>query len=80
MKSLFVVWVTLLFNVTVFAQTFKDQLIPLELSDVKVGGEIGRRIQVTVDNNLLKINVDKDFLAPFKQKISKKSDYIGLGK
>jgi hypothetical protein len=35
-----------------------SQLFPSGLSDVKAGGEIGRRIQVTIDNNLLKLNVE----------------------
>lgn len=80
MKVLFIVLMTLFSSIVAVAQTYKDQLFPLELRDVKVGGEIGRRIQVTINNNLLQINVDKDFLVPFKQKNQKKSDYIGLGK
>lgn len=56
-----------------------DALAPLELRQVKVGGEIGRRIEVTTYNNLLKINIDKDFLPPFQKKTAK-DGYIGLGK
>ena len=56
-----------------------DALVQLDLKQVKVGGEIGRRIDVTVTNNILRLNVDKDFLAPF-QKREPKADYIGLGK
>ena len=56
-----------------------DVLTPLEPSDVKVGGEIGRRIDVTINNNLLVLDADKDFLAPFQKK-EKKDGYIGLGK
>jgi hypothetical protein len=56
-----------------------DALAPLAPADVKVGGEIGRRIDVTVSNNLLVLNADKDFLAPFQKK-EKKGGYIGLGK
>lgn len=33
--------------------------------DVKVGGLIGRRIELTWQNNLLAVNWDRDFLAPF---------------
>ena len=61
----------------------KDVFNPLDLSNVKVGGEIGRRIDITVSNNLLKLDVDKDFLLPFQQKkLEGKgySDYVGLGK
>ena len=38
-----------------------DVMTPLELNQVKVGGEIGRRIDITVNNNLLKLDVDRDF-------------------
>ena len=33
----------------------EDAFSPLELGQVKVGGEIGRRIDVTIENNLLVI-------------------------
>jgi DUF1680 family protein len=56
-----------------------DRLRPLDLRQVTVGGEIGRRIDVTLHNNLLVLNVDRDFLAPFEKK-SLKGGYIGLGK
>ena len=56
-----------------------DSLTPLDLRDVKVGGEIGRRIDITITNNLLKLDVDRDFLPPFRLKDGKTS-YIGLGK
>lgn len=52
---------------------------PLKLSGVEVGGELGRRIAVTVDNNLLVIDVKKDFLEPFEDP-SKRVGYVGLGK
>ena len=43
-----------------------DALTPVELGKVKVGGEIGRRIDATIYNNLLKLDVEKDFIAPFR--------------
>ncbi|MBD3268078.1 hypothetical protein GF373_15545 [bacterium] len=49
------------------------------LRDVEVGGEIGRRIEITVHNNIFKIDVDGDFLRPFQER-KRKSGYIGLGK
>jgi DUF1680 family protein len=52
---------------------------PLDLRQVKVGGEIGRRLDATVQNNFLVIDVDNLFLAPFKQKTAKEG-YVGLGK
>lgn len=56
-----------------------DTLTPIELGKVKVGGEIGRRIDVTINNNVLVLDTDGDFLKPFSQKKAK-SGYIGLGK
>lgn len=56
-----------------------DTLVPVDIRDVAVGGEIGRRIEITVHNNLLQLDTDKDFLAPFRAK-SAKDGYIGLGK
>lgn len=58
-----------------------DKLQPLDVRAVKVGGEMGRRIEVTITNNLLVMDVDKDFLAPFKTEPAKRTGaYIGLGK
>jgi len=56
-----------------------ELLAPLDLRAVKVGGEIGRRIDITITNNLLKLEVDRDFLPPFRVRDGKTS-YIGLGK
>jgi uncharacterized protein len=56
-----------------------DALLPLDVRQVKVGGEIGRRIDITVNNNLLKLNVETDFLEPFRTKTAKDGD-IGLGR
>ena len=55
----------------------------LDFRHVRVGGEIGRRIDITVNSNLLKLDVEKDFLLPFQQKKHEGkgySDYVGLGK
>ena len=38
-----------------------DVLVPLDVVDVKVGGEIGWRIDATITNNLLKIDADGIF-------------------
>jgi len=56
-----------------------DLLTPFDLREVKVGGEIGRRIAITVTNNLLKLEADRDFLRPFIEE-PRKGQYIGLGK
>lgn len=51
----------------------------IDLTDVKTGGEIGRRIEITIQNNLLVLDADGDFLKPFQERKSG-SGYIGLGK
>ena len=48
------------------------------LDRVKVGGELGRRIAVTVNNNLHKIDAE-EFLAPFREK-TLGYNYTALGK
>jgi DUF1680 family protein len=56
-----------------------DALAPLDLRQVKVGGEIGRRIDVTVNNNLLVLDIEKVFIEPFKKKTTRLGD-VGLGR
>jgi uncharacterized protein len=56
----------------------KDPLVPVELTNVKIGGEIGRRIDITISNNLLRLNIEEDFLASFRKKND--TGYVGLGK
>jgi DUF1680 family protein len=55
-----------------------EALAPLDLRAVKVGGEIGRRIAITVTNNLLKLDVDGEFLPEFKPQ-ARTGKFIGLG-
>lgn len=61
------------------AAASEAQFIPLDVRQVKVGGEMGRRIAATVSNNLLVIDVDRDFLSPFRRR-DRDGGYIGLGK
>ncbi|HUW62778.1 MAG TPA: beta-L-arabinofuranosidase domain-containing protein, partial [Candidatus Bathyarchaeia archaeon] len=56
-----------------------DVLRGADIRQVEVGGEIGRRLDITVENNLLAINLEKDFLEPFLKR-EKSDGYIGLGK
>jgi DUF1680 family protein len=56
-----------------------DAFSPLALDQVKVRGEIGRRIDITIQNNLLVLDAEKDFLQPFIEK-GRPGGYIGLGK
>ena len=55
------------------------RLTPVDIGKVKVAGQIGRRIDVTIANNALVLNADKDFLLPFREK-NRQGGYIGLGK
>jgi len=65
---------------TVDAQnSMADNWRPLNIRQVKVNGEIGRRIDITINNNVLVLDADKDFLQPFKDK-KLEDGYIGLGK
>lgn len=67
---------TLCFEVS----TEATPLSPLDLGEVTVGGEMGRRIDITVNNNLMVVDVDNDFLKPFQERKNQDGGYIGLGK
>ena len=47
-----------------------EQFAPLDLRQVKVGGEIGRRIDMTINNHLMVLNLEKDFLTPLSSTVS----------
>jgi hypothetical protein len=55
-----------------------DKPTPIPLGQIKVAGEMGRRIRVTMENSLLNLDVEKDFLKPFREKKTK-TGYTGLG-
>lgn len=57
-----------------------DTFSPVPLRSVKLGGEIGRRIDVTVKNNLLALDAERDFLQPFAARKGIRGGYVGLGK
>lgn len=56
----------------------KDRFVRLEPGQVEVGGEIGRRVSLTV-GHLLDMELDNQFLRPFQEK-NQAEGYIGLGK
>lgn len=37
-------------------------------SSISLGGEYGRRVSITIENNLLQLDIEKDFLAPLREK------------
>ena len=53
-------------------------LEPAPYGQVRLSGELGRRIDVTIDNHLFKLDLDQ-FLGPFRQRTAH-GGYIGLGK
>lgn len=59
-----------------------EEFRPLDLRQVKLGGEMGRRIDNTIVGNLLVIDVDRDFLDPLKHPLDKSDNdaYFALGK
>ncbi len=59
---------------------FGDEVLQkVSLDSVKVGGEIGRRINITIYNNSMVMDIDRDFLNPFRDKKAC-DNYVGLGK
>jgi len=57
----------------------------VDLRKVKVGGEFGRRMDLTIHGNLLAIDVDRDFLPLFRTRTGRAKElgsepYVGLGK
>ena len=47
---------------------------------VRVGGWIGQRMELTWNNNLLVLDWDGDFLRPFLEKQGRGGEYVGMGK
>jgi hypothetical protein len=58
----------------------KERWSHLSPDKVKIGGEIGRRIDLTLTNNLLKVDHDEVFLNAFSNKVSKPGMYFAAGK
>ena len=78
-KTSLIILVMLFVGVTNNPIYAMEKLSPLNIDQVKIDGEIGRRIDVTINNNALVLDADKDFLLPFKQR-NRQGGYIGLGK
>jgi hypothetical protein len=57
----------------------RDVFTPLALGEARPAGLIGQRIELTAKGNLLKLDIEKDFLEPFRLKQGK-GDYVGAGK
>ena len=78
-RSLFVVLSVFLGAHGLRAAASPDAMTRLGIREVRVEGAIGRRVDITLRNNLLVLDVEKNFLAPFRKK-NLPGGYIGLGK
>lgn len=58
----------------------KDEWGSLDFRQVKVGGDFERRIDMLRTNNLVKVDLEKNFLHLLKSKESKPGVYLGIGK
>ena len=61
-----------------------DRMTPIDIDQVSVGGELGRRIYLTAQKNFLALDVDNDFLRLFRQRLPRSQiqqweRYTGLG-
>ena len=56
-----------------------DEWRSVPVDKVHLNGFLGHRIALTATNNLMKIDLEKDFFKPFREKKSK-GGFIGLGK
>ena len=56
-----------------------DEWRSVPVDRVRLNGPLGRRIALTATNNPMKIDLEKDFFGPFRNKTLKEG-FIGLGK
>ncbi len=66
-------------QITVAAENEIKKMMPVTVQNVRVGGEMGRRIDEALENNILKLDVDKYLLDYFRNREGK-IGYVGLGK
>ena len=60
----------------------QDKFYPINIASVKLGGEIGRRVDVTINNNIKKLDLNKNFISHFQQKLGPGlvgGAFIGMG-
>ena len=50
----------------------------MDVQNIRLGGELGRRVNITCANNLLVVDLARDFLLPFQEKKAGEG-FIGLG-
>ena len=57
----------------------QDKLVAQNLRNVKLGGEFGRRMDLTLHKNLLAMDIEKTFLRYIPKKTAPVDSYIGTG-
>jgi uncharacterized protein len=58
-----------------------DSLQPVRLTSAELSGEIGRRITDQIYKNYMVLDLERDFLDPFRHRIdTKQLQYVGVGK
>jgi hypothetical protein len=57
---------------------FTDKLQRVRLTQTELSGEIGRRINDLIYSNYMVLNLDRDFLDPFRKRPFKRG-YVGIG-
>ncbi|MBI4027416.1 MAG: glycoside hydrolase family 127 protein [Verrucomicrobia bacterium] len=57
-----------------------NEMEPIDVREIEVRGLIGSRLDLTWRNNLLALDWENDFLAPFREKKGNGGEYVGLGK
>ena len=57
-----------------------ERLVPIQLKQVHLGGEFGRRISQIIENDILRVDVEKTFLDQFRERPAEPFPYLGFGK
>ena len=62
------------------AETAPPCAAAFEFDSFRLGGVFGHRAEAMMKGNLLQLDMEKDFLGPFRQRKNPKAVYVGLGK
>ena len=68
-------------NKPVVPAKYSDMLYPVSVKNLKIDGEIGRRIDITINNNIKNLNLDKNFTGHFEAKTGPEvvGSFVGMG-
>lgn len=72
---------TAMINKYVVQAKVLDQLSPVDISKVKLEGEIGRRLDVTINNNIKNLDLHNNFTKHFEEKTGPEvvGAFVGMG-